>query len=84
MRDYTNTCEQYYNDRNLIKANCDEIMIINTGSVTAYVQGMPLLAGASISFDRQDNDGKNISSFDYNFGGTTIGARLDVWRKNYK
>ncbi|AXH73872.1 MAG: hypothetical protein [Bacteriophage sp.] len=82
MRPYIYKAEQFYSDRQQIPANCSGIMFINTGSVTAYINNMPLLAGATLVLDDQ-NENIDKTIYSYNFGGTT-GGSITVWRKIYQ
>lgn len=82
MRKYIFNAEQFYPDRQQIPANCSGIMFINTGSVVAYINQMPLPVGATLVLDDQE---QNIDTTIYslNFGGVTTGAGITVWRKIY-
>lgn len=81
MSKYIYTAEQFDQTRTEISANCSGILFINTGSTTAYINRMPLLAGASLSLDDQNRD-IDTTKYQLNFGG--FSGTITVWRKTFK
>jgi len=71
------------NTKFAVTTNCGDIMFINQGTVTVYINNMPLPAGASITFGC--NQGEiNVANM-YVTSPTPISdAGVWVFRKSYK
>ena len=69
-----------------VKADCADIMFINLGATTAYVHGMPLISGASVTFGANQNEWNDTEYYvqaaqPVAVGGYAMGVY--VYRKNY-
>ena len=69
MRNYTTEFKPYYQPNNIF-ADCNNITFINTGNVTAYVNGMPITPNQSITIPGNQDE---IDTTNYQFWFATTG-----------
>ena len=66
-----------------VSTNCGDIMFVNQGTVTVFINFMPLPAGASITFGV--NSGEIMTgTFKVSSAAPIASAGLYVFRKEYK
>jgi Na+/H+ antiporter NhaD/arsenite permease-like protein len=73
--------EQINESRQEVESNCSGIIFINTGTLTAFINNMPLVAGSSLALGTSDQS-IDRTKYSINFGGNTGGA-INIWRKKY-
>lgn len=62
-----------YNETTRLKADCNAITFVNPSTTVAFtLNNFPVPAGASISFEGNENE-INITEFNINFGAVTTG-----------
>jgi len=70
-----------YNTTRKIASNCNAITFINSGAVTCLVQTIPVVAGASLVIEGNENE-MDVTEYNLDFGTSTAGI-LTVIRKYY-
>jgi len=73
--------EQITASRQEVESNCSGIIFINTGTVTAYVNNMPIIPGAALTLDTYDQS-IDRTKYSINFGGAV--GTINIWRKKYQ
>ena len=74
--------EQINESRQEVESNCSGIIFINTGTIIAFINNMPLVAGAALTLGTSDL-AVDQSKYSINFGGVA-GGSINIWRKKYQ
>lgn len=70
-----------YSQANQISSNCNSITFYNQGTATAYIEGVPIISGASLAIDGNECEfTDDIFNLTFDTTGTTI---LTVIKKTY-
>jgi hypothetical protein len=70
-----------YSQANQISSNCNSITFLNLGTATAYIEGVPIITGASIAIDGNECEyTDDIFNLSFDTTGTT---NLVVIKKTY-
>lgn len=77
---YKYETEVVTSEQTQVRAKCSGILFINSGTVTVSINNFPLLAGASLSLDTNDNA---IDQTIYSLSWAAAGGQITIWRKHY-